>query len=98
LATIGVTSVWSAQTSGTQTGSGMKHHYYIPATEQTVHWGYFSRSLQPVVEVESGDFVTIETLTHHAYDDFERMIKTQVVDGNWGIHAIIKKQLFAGEV
>jgi acetamidase/formamidase len=23
---------------------------------------------------------------------------TQVVDGNWGIHAIIKKQLFAGEV
>jgi acetamidase/formamidase len=75
LATIGVTSVWSAQTSGTQTGSGMKHHYYIPATEQTVHWDYFSRSLQPVVEVESGDFVTIETLTLHAYDDFERMIK-----------------------
>jgi hypothetical protein len=22
---------------------------------------------------------------------------TQVVDGNWGVHAIIKKALFAGE-
>jgi acetamidase/formamidase len=22
---------------------------------------------------------------------------TQVADGNWGIHAVIKKQLFAGE-
>jgi acetamidase/formamidase len=26
------------------------------------------------VEVDSGDFVTIETLTHHANDDVERMI------------------------
>ena len=28
-----------------------------------------------MVEVESGDFVTIETLTHHANDDAERMVK-----------------------
>jgi hypothetical protein len=51
------------------------NHYHIPATDKTVHWGYFSKNLPPVVEIESGDFVTIETLTHHAYDDFERMIK-----------------------
>jgi acetamidase/formamidase len=38
------------------------------------HWGYFNRSLPPVVTVEPGDFVTIETLTHHAYDDHARMI------------------------
>jgi hypothetical protein len=36
-------------------------HYHVPATDQTVHWGYFSKSLKPLVEVESGDFVTIET-------------------------------------
>jgi len=41
---------------------------------ETVHWGYFSRSLEPVLSVQSGDFVTIETLTHHAYDDHARMI------------------------
>jgi acetamidase/formamidase len=51
------------------------NHYYVPATDKTVHWGYFSKTLKPVVEVESGDFVTIEALTHHANDDAERMVK-----------------------
>ena len=54
---------------------GTKNHYYVPATDKTVHWGYFSKSLKPLVEVDSGDFVTIEVLTHHANDDAERMIK-----------------------
>ena len=54
---------------------GTKNHYYVPATDKTVHWGYFSKSLKPLVEVNSGDFVTIEALTHHANDDAERMIK-----------------------
>ena len=50
------------------------NHYILPASVATVHWGYFSRSLKPVLSVGSGDFVTIETLTHHAYDDHARMI------------------------
>src|SRR5262249_13696443 len=54
---------------------GTRNHYYIPATDKTVHWGYFSKSLKPLVEVTSGDFVTVETLTHHANDDAERMVK-----------------------
>jgi acetamidase/formamidase len=49
-------------------------HYHLPATAETVHWGYFSRSLKPQVEIDSGDYVTIETLTHHANDDAERMV------------------------
>ena len=51
------------------------NHYHLPATAETVHWGYFSKSLKPRVEIDSGDFVTIETLTHHANDDAERMVK-----------------------
>ncbi len=39
-----------------------------------MHWGYFSRSLAPVMTIESGDLVTVETLTQHASDDPERMI------------------------
>lgn len=50
-------------------------HHYLPASDRTVHWGYFSRSLRPVLEVGSGDMVTIETLTHHSYDDHKRMIE-----------------------
>src|SRR5580700_4050489 len=54
--------------------TGRANHYVVPATAETVHWGYFSRSLKPLLSVASGDFVTIETLTHHAYDDHARMI------------------------
>ena len=50
-------------------------HHHIPANAETVHWGYFSKNLKPVLAVHSGDLVTIETLTHHANDDAERMIK-----------------------
>src|SRR5260221_7798168 len=49
-------------------------HHDLPATAKTVHWGYYSRSLATLIEVDSGDFVTIEALTHHAYDDHARMI------------------------
>jgi hypothetical protein len=54
---------------------GQPGHHYVPATADTVHWGYFSKLLKPVVEVNSGDYVTIEALTHHANDDAERMVK-----------------------
>jgi len=49
-------------------------HHYLPANADTVHWGYFSRLLKPRLEIDPGDFVTVETLTHQASDDHERMI------------------------
>lgn len=49
------------------------HHLSVEAAR--VHWGYFGRSLQPQIEIKSGDTITIETLTQHASDDPERMIK-----------------------
>ncbi|ADH87710.1 Acetamidase/Formamidase [Ancylobacter novellus DSM 506] len=49
-----------------------KHH--LPATPDTVHWGYFSRTLDPVLTLKSGERAVIETITHHANDDYERMI------------------------
>ena len=62
--------------TGQQTGVPERtNHYVVPATAATVHWGYFSRSLKPVLYVKSGDFVTIEALTHHAHDDCARMIQ-----------------------
>lgn len=52
-----------------------RSHWHIPANDKTVHWGYFSKGLKPVVEINSGDYVTVECLTHQASDDFERMIQ-----------------------
>ncbi len=46
----------------------------IPVAPDTVHWGYFSRTLPPVATVDSGETVEIETLSHHANDDRERMV------------------------
>lgn len=52
---------------------GVRHHR-LRATVNTVHWGYLSRARRPVLRVRSGDYVTIDTVTHHAADDHERMI------------------------
>jgi acetamidase/formamidase len=59
----------------TAAGAGRPAYHYLPATADTVHWGYFSKLLKPKLEIDSGDFVTIEALTHHANDDAERMVK-----------------------
>ncbi len=62
-----------AQTAAAR--QGRPNHHYLPATADTVHWGYFSKLLKPQLEIDSGDYVTIEALTHHANDDAERMVK-----------------------
>jgi len=54
---------------------GKRGYHHLPVNADTVHWGYFSKKLKPQVEIDSGDIVTIETLTHHANDDAERMVK-----------------------
>ena len=74
---MGMTPLAQAASASGATGddAGGPKHYYVPATPDTVLWGYFSKVAKPVLEIESGDFVTIETLTHHANDDAERMVK-----------------------
>src|SRR5437879_4699976 len=51
-----------------------RSYHHLPANADTVHWGYFSKELKPQVEIDSGDFITIEALTHRANDDAERMV------------------------
>jgi len=63
-----------AQASASKAPAQPTYHY-LPANSDTVHWGYFSKTLKPQVELDSGDIVTIETLTHHAGDDLERMVE-----------------------
>ena len=84
----GGAAAWAA--SGTlatpasaQTRSGQPTYHYLPANADTVHWGYFSKLLKPQLEVDSGDYVTIEAVTHHAGDDVERMVK-----GDPGVESI----------
>ena len=54
---------------------GEQHRHHLAVEAARVHWGYFSRSMPPQIEIDSGETITIETLTQHASDDPERMIK-----------------------
>ncbi|MEH6499710.1 MAG: acetamidase/formamidase family protein [Pseudoalteromonas distincta] len=67
----------------TVTQDDAPRQYYLPVSAKTVHWGYFSKDLKPVLTVRSGDIVTIETLSQHATDDCERMI-----DGDPGAESV----------
>lgn len=49
--------------------------HYIAANVNTVHWGFLSKKLPPILRIASGAEVVIETLTQHASDDWERMVK-----------------------
>ena len=40
----------------------MKHHT-LKSTVQTVHWGYFDAEVPPVLTIDSGDRVTVETVS-----------------------------------
>lgn len=40
----------------------------LKATPETVNWGFFDNSQDPVCRIESGDIVRIETVSHHAGD------------------------------
>src|SRR5437763_9601379 len=38
-------------------------HHHLKATPDNVHWGYWDASIAPVLKINSGDRVTIETLS-----------------------------------
>ncbi|EXJ09495.1 acetamidase/formamidase family protein [Nitrincola nitratireducens] len=70
-------------TPPTQSNTHTPRQYYLPASDKTVHWGYFSNEIKPVLNIRSGDIVTIETLSQHATDDSDRMI-----DGDPGAQSV----------
>ena len=60
-------------------------HHTLPVNSETVHWGYFSKDIEPRLTAASGDYITIETLTHHANDDASLM-----VDGDPGAESVFR--------
>lgn len=73
-AAVALSQTATAAPAACDTASDSARHHMLPANDKTVHWGYFSKSRAPTTVAQSGDLVTVETLTHHANDDAERMI------------------------
>src|ERR1700723_380469 len=38
-------------------------HHHLRAAPATIHWGFFDSQLPPVVTVQSGDTVTVDTIS-----------------------------------
>ncbi|UPK46582.1 acetamidase/formamidase family protein [Paenibacillus pabuli] len=51
--------------------------HYLEANSENVRWGNIGKG-DPVLTVNSGDIVTVEAVTHHSGDDYERMIKGDI--------------------
>lgn len=64
----------SASIRTAPTDYGAPKHHRLPVDAARIHWGFFSRSLKPLLEIASNDIITVETLTQHASDDPELMI------------------------
>ena len=84
----GAAAAWAgagtlATPASAETKPGQPTYHYLPANSDTVHWLYFSKLLKPQLEVDSGDYITIEAVTHHAGDDTERLVK-----GDPGVESI----------
>lgn len=54
-------------------GNGDHHHVHV--TPETVDWGYFDPSREPVLTVKSGDVVTMETVTIPEEDDHAAFLR-----------------------
>ena len=49
-------------------------HRRLALNALNVHWGYFSKSEPPKMTVTSGETVTVEMASHHACDDYDKMV------------------------
>ena len=41
----------------------MADHHTLPANSKTVHWGYWDAAREPILEIDSGDKVTIDSIS-----------------------------------
>src|SRR5256884_2158158 len=62
-AALSVPTIADAQTAVTATETKGKV-YLLPATLETTQWGWFNNAQAPVLKVDSGDTIVMETMMH----------------------------------
>jgi acetamidase/formamidase len=58
-----VLTIWSGKALAQTSAAGKKHHV-LRATPETTQWGWFDPNEKPKLTVNSGDSISIETMTH----------------------------------
>lgn len=63
-------------------GLTASHAVDLPLSAANVHWGFFSKTLEPVLTVDSGTEVKVEMATHHACDDYDKASPQSALGSN----------------
>ena len=87
----------SAQQGNTSSSTGhpasSSQHYLLPATAENVQWGWYDPSEKPRLVVNSGDTVSIETISHSLGQikpgaDMDRIVQLRKENDGGGPHSI----------
>jgi len=68
-------------------------HYFVPATAQNVQWGWYDPGVKPRLVINSGDTVSIETISHSLGQikpglDMDGIVKLRKENDGGGPHSI----------
>jgi acetamidase/formamidase len=66
-------------------------HHHLHCTPETAHWGFFDAALKPVLQVRSGDRVSIECVSGNPEDLPGKDLGFQVLPDHLEIHARLAK-------
>jgi len=73
--------------------SGASKHYFLPATPANVQWGWYDPGEKPKLVINSGDTVSIETISHSLGQikpgvDMDGIVKLRKENDGGGPHSI----------
>jgi acetamidase/formamidase len=79
--------------SSTAHPASPSRHYFLPATAENVQWGWYDPGEKPRLVVNSGDTVSIETISHSLGQikpgaDMERIVQLRKENDGGGPHSI----------
>jgi acetamidase/formamidase len=68
-------------------------HYFLPATPENVQWGWYDTGEKPRLVIDSGDTVSIETISHSLGQikpgaDMDQIVKLRKENDGGGPHSI----------
>jgi len=87
----------SAQQGNTAASTGLpastSKHYFLPATAENVQWGWYDPGEKPRLVVNSGDTVSVETISHSLGQikpgaDMDRIVQLRKENDGGGPHSI----------
>jgi acetamidase/formamidase len=83
----------SALASSVQQGSAPAKHYSLPATPENVQWGWYDPTEKPRLVINSGDTVSIETISHSLGQikpgvDMDKIVQLRKENDGGGPHSI----------